>query len=276
MSVDRDLVAREFNLSGDNLTRFMDQIERTGLDPFARQIYAVTRGGKMGIQVSIDGLRLVAERTGRYMGQEGPYWCGPDGEWKDTWLKSEAPAAARVVVKKVMGNLIAPTPAVAHFSEYNAGGPFWKSKPALMIAKCAEALALRKAFPQELSGLYTTEEMEQADAPRSIAEAADELRATKPQITRIKRDLKGQPWKTIKATFEQAGVTVEGPKDIEQITKAEAGRVIDRLTEGALPDGENPSDVPAPDPVEFVHERAEVDLVEQIKAEFDATEEPAA
>jgi phage recombination protein Bet len=251
-----DLVSRTFKIQGDDLKVFTAQVERTGLDPFARQIYAVPRGGRMTIQVSIDGFRLVAERTGKYMGQDGPFWCGPDGEWKDTWLESSPPVAARVVVKKVMGNLVAPTPAVAHFHEYNAGGQFWKSKPALMIAKCAEALALRKAFPQELSGLYTAEEIAQADAPMGKAEFVASVGepATPPQIKRIKREFKGRPWGDIKATCAEAGVTVEEPADIGKLTKADASAVIDRLVEGALPDSENPTDVPVSEG-EFVHEK---------------------
>lgn len=152
----------------DELALFIHQAERTGLDPFSRQIYAVYRHDnsigeeKLVIQTGIDGFRLVAERTGQYLGQDGPWWCGIEGDWRDTWFGDELPKAARVVVRKLIGGQVAETPAVAHFAEYAAtgtGDKMWREKPALMIAKCAEALALRKAFPQELSGLYTIDEM---------------------------------------------------------------------------------------------------------------------
>lgn len=155
-----------------DLDLFVGQCNRTGLDPLARQIYGVYRKGKLTIQVSIDGQRLVAERTEKYAGQDGPFWCGDDGEWADVWLSAEPPRAAKVVVKKVMGTVIAETSAVALRKEYALSTGLWPTKPALMLAKCAEALALRKAFPQELSGLYTAEEMPPIVPPESSTDGS--------------------------------------------------------------------------------------------------------
>jgi phage recombination protein Bet len=159
-----DLIKRTIanGATDQELKLFLYQCERTGLDPLAKQIYSIKRAGKMVTQIGIDGARLVAQRTGRYAGQDGPYWCGEDGVWKDVWLSAVHPLAAKVSVY-LMG-VERGTPGVAHWKEYAPkNSEMWTRMPALMLAKCAEMLALRKAFPQELSGLYAQEEMEQAD-----------------------------------------------------------------------------------------------------------------
>lgn len=160
--------------SDDELAMFIGICNRTGLDPFAKQIYAIRRGNQMTAQISIDGARLIASRTKAYEGQVGPWWCGQDGEWKEVWLDNKPPAAAKVGVLRT--GFREPIYAVARFQAYAQSSPFWQKMPDLMIAKVAEALALRKAFPMDLSALYTNEEMEQAGEGEDLAQSATEAK----------------------------------------------------------------------------------------------------
>ena len=149
--------------SPGDLAVFFHQTTRTGLDPFARQIYMVgrwdskSRGMKYTIQTGIDGFRLIgrraADRRRETLEVSDTEWCGADGVWRDVWLdRSAPPAAARVYVVRNGGRF----PGLALFHEYaqttkdGALTRMWQEKGALMIAKCAEALAWRRAFPQDL------------------------------------------------------------------------------------------------------------------------------
>ena len=146
------------------LELFIHFAKRTGLDPLARQIYAMKNKGKFSILTSIDGFRLIAERSGSYAGQTIPLYYDTDSEtWIDVWVKKTFPSACKVGIHRK--DFIEPMYAVAHWEAYaqkKADGTIayaWRTMPTIMLAKCAEALALRKAFPQELSGLYTSDEL---------------------------------------------------------------------------------------------------------------------
>lgn len=237
----------------EDLYYFMYVAKRTGLDPMIKQIYPVyrwdTRVGaeKMTIQVGIDGMRLVAERTGKYAGSDDAIFDAED---------QTHPNKATVTVKKIMNGAVIETTASARWTEYaqtTKDGKLmglWAKMPYLMLAKCAEALALRKAFPNELSGIYTTEEMAQSETVSSVmdtlptpagkeksiktveknaevlAKATEKLKETKPAVSAKAAKVEG------KAPVEEA------PK--EEVVKEEAPvqqelpRVTDNIDLGAI------------------------------------------
>jgi len=163
--------------TSDELKLFAYACQRTGLDPFSRQVYAIKRSGKLTIQTSIDGLRSIAERTGQLDGSSTE-WCGDDGIWADVWLGSKPPAAAKTTIWRKGSTH--PFVGTALFRDYNANQGLWSKMAAAMIAKCSEALALRKAFPADLSGLYSSDEMEQAETVFVTATPAPALAPAAP------------------------------------------------------------------------------------------------
>lgn len=178
---------------------FFQHCRRTGLDPIARQIYAIARKSrgqlKWQIQVSIDGARLIAERSGQYEGQTTPEFTGDGIAWTQVWLAADPPKAARVGVYR--RGFREPLYAVALWdayvqTKYNGDvTDMWSKMGPLMLAKCAEMLALRKAFPQDLSGLYSAEEMSQADVQPAPA-ASEELRTAGTGLSKVAAVLRGE------------------------------------------------------------------------------------
>ena len=241
-----------------DLAVFFHQAVRTGLDPFARQIYMIERQGRQTIQTGIDGFRLIARRATDAargtLGYEDTQWCGEDGQWRDVWLSKEPPAAARATVIRDGQRY----PAIALWTEYVATKrngeitQMWATKPALMLAKCAEALALRKAFPQDLSGLYTSDEMGQADnrrpeqpaqrrtlaaavaehAPTVDVPDAEEVEATvdPDPMTDSQRAVLNELWREVPADVRTEILAGRDPK---RLTREEADEILVAFSDAA-------------------------------------------
>lgn len=179
----KDTIARQAGLSDDEFRLFLYTAQRLQLDPLARQIHAVKRKGRMTIQTGIDGYRAIADRTDKYAGNDEPIY---DGVAHEDW--GQRPGVARVTVYKLVGGERCQFASSARWEEYYPGpgneGFMWRKMPFLMLAKCAEALALRKAFPAELSGVYTDDEMDQANRGVSKPVYADKDGVASELITR--------------------------------------------------------------------------------------------
>lgn len=229
------------------LAVFIEYARRTGLDPFSRQIYAIPKKTQNGahagyeFMTGIDGLRLIAERSGEYEGSEVE-WSGPDGKWTDVWLDdSKAPSAARVTIFR-SGR--PPRKTVVRWKEFcrvdRQGHPMgaWKSHPAHQLGIAAERHALRRAFPRETAGIYVDIDGEgggptirEPDAP-----------ASRMQIGRLHALAHEAGW-TDDERHQRAGV-----ESFKDLTKGQASLLIDAWTkdiEGDIVEGEVVEDAAA-------------------------------
>lgn len=219
----------------DQQSVFIRICQRSRLDPFTRQIYATKRMSHGNVTLvpvtGIQGLAAIAERTGQYDGCQ-VFWAGPDGTWKDEWLEEGYPSAAKAIVYH-KGRTY-PEVGIARWQAYVGQSynrdtkrweisEFWDKMPDLMLGKVARALALRGAFPDHLSGLYASEELDQS---RGGDEMDDEKKIT--QNRKREEEL-------LKKAAAQ-GVKVVESKPAKQPTPAEAAAPI-------------PEPVPAPSQV---------------------------
>jgi phage recombination protein Bet len=167
--------------TNEDLLVFLHYCAKARLDPFSKQIYLLERRSKVNnewvytqtIQVGIDGYRVVAQRAAKREGVHIEYartiWYDDDGNEVKAWLKATPPAAAEVTVIKVMSDgTKLRYPGFVRFDAYAAYGRTkdgdrylmaqWGVMPDHMIEKCAESYALRRAFPNDLGGIYIEEE----------------------------------------------------------------------------------------------------------------------
>lgn len=197
----------------DEVSCFGMVCQRVGLDPFKKQIHAVQRWDstqKRNVwtyQTGIDGYRSIAASTGSYAGSDEPMFIPADES-------APNPRKATVTVWKIVAGQRVPFTASARWDEYvqltREGNPnsMWRKMPYGQLSKCAEALALRKAFPERLSGLLTDVEMEQAD---SESERAGPQPAGRPAHF----SLESKPFEPTSQTPEQASQQPADEKPIE-------------------------------------------------------------
>ena len=238
----KDLTPQEFSL-------FAADAHARGLSIVKRQIYATKYGGKMTIMVGIDGYRSQAESHAEYAGQDGPYWCGEDGVWRDVWLAKEPPAAAKVGIYRT--GFAAPVVGIATWAEYaSPGRDMWKKFPATMLAKCAEAQAIRKAFPSKLGGTYVAEEMDQAHAietpGRVVNQQTGEIRQQdaltdrqRNLIQALRKDLRMDAIELDRLCLDFTAHT------FDDLTKDDAKAVIDEMKTRLLESARQPHPAPA-------------------------------
>lgn len=228
--------------SDDELKLFLHIANRTGLDPFAKQLHAVKRWDKtlgrevMSVQTGIDGYRLIAERTGKYAPGDEPSFVED--------AKGNVVKATAFVKKRTDDGTWHVVAASAYYAEYaqttRDGKPtrFWAQMPHVMLAKVAEALALRRAFPMELAGIYTTDEMAHAEEVEPRERPARAARALAPET------INGEQLTQLREAATNAGHTRHAVLrwlkvgKLTEVLASDFERIKARLSEPAPLDGD--------------------------------------
>lgn len=217
----RDILAKSAlceKLDENQKAYFFEVVERTRLDPFVGQIRPDVRkkteedGTKtptLIIITTLQGLRVIADRTGQLDGEDAPEWCGSDGQWMDVWLADDPPKAARASVHRKdrprAQTQICRWDAFVQL-KFGQGGnkipnPFWQRMGSHMLGKCSLAGCYRGAFPNQCSGLYISEELSETLDPDSEEAIESEM------IFRARRE---------KAYWDEQATKGNYPIDVQQ------------------------------------------------------------
>jgi len=225
-----DLIRRHIQgktpgITDEQLDMFLLQCERTKLDPLQGQIHPVMRWNNkanrhdLTVQIGISGARLIALRTKKYKGRNGPFFCGSDGKWVDVWLSATPPVAAKVEILR--DGFDVPIVEVVRYESVvqrdRSGKPnmFWHKRPDGQLGKCTEIAGLRSGFPQEMSGLYLEAEMFIADdekpqpqkrqeqPKKQENEQSKEKQQSKKKVALP--DTTKEGWKNLKVGFSKTG-----------------------------------------------------------------------
>lgn len=219
----------------DELKMFINVCTGMGLSPFLKQVHMVKRwNSKVGrevasIQVGIDGFRSIAENTGAYAGNSDPA-MGEDMEieyeQEKTRGKMNVPRTATVTVYKIVQGVKCDFTATARWTEFYPGdkmGFMWRKMPNVMLGKCAEAQALRKAFPKVLGGVYAPEEMDQAGPKGGGKPKQSPMRIAQ---TLIKRETKvGTLFDFEERIKKSKSYTDEQKKELSKIIRARSAEI---------------------------------------------------
>lgn len=199
---------------------FIEVATTLGLSPLVRQVYAIMRNEKgpdgtsrkkMTIQTGIDGLRLIAARTGEMAGIDDAEYDTED---------APHPKWARVTVYRFVKGQRVPYTAKVRWSEFGSTSGLWSRMPYHMLAKVAQSHALRMAFPQETSGIYTHEEMAQANGDSPIWATQEQVNQIIKACGRLEIDAP-TPDEFTQMTFDEAEAIKADLKRQYEVRKAE-------------------------------------------------------
>lgn len=155
----------------DQIGVFAQVCKERGLSPFSKEIHLVkynsNDGPRYSIITGIDGFRKIAARTGQLAGCDDPRFDlrsnGAYATAAELKMDNRLPTSCTITVYRLIAGQRVPFTATCLFDEfaskYNGKPSKWADMPFHMIAKCAEAFALKKGFDDELTGINVEEEM---------------------------------------------------------------------------------------------------------------------